>query len=234
MYHGLLHRRNWFWAWWLLFSTLHLLVSASYIFCYGIWELDLTPWVSARVNTFIGDAAANAFNFLNLPIPIAAMLGVLDGSRPTVITAASVMIVLDAILYGLGLSGILWMASFENETRPRYLGLTPRVVGRGLILAIAYWTISFILGLLMLADSVGLLTASFTWQNEIDRLLRVMHPLMTVLDLDPVSNFKGLDDYLLHTFAMMLDSAVIGVLVVWGWTWLLPTLGLPHKASLRR
>lgn len=227
MYHELLHRGNRFCAWWLLFSTLHLLVSASYIFCYGIWELDLTPWVSARVNTFIGDATANAFNFLNLPIPIAAMLGVLDGSRPTVIAAASVMIVLDAILYGLGLSGILWMASFENETQLRYLGLMPRVVGRGLILAIAYWAVSFILELLMLADSLGLLTASFTWQTEIEQLLRLMHPVLAVLDLDPVSDFKGLDDYLLRTLAAMIDSALIGMMVVWAWYWLVPSRRQP-------
>lgn len=227
MYRRFVQRRNRFWIRSVLFSVIHLLVSGSILYCYAIQDVDLTPWLSVDASEFVRTVALYAFYCINLPVWVADHYMPGGGSTRFVLVIA--MSIIDSILYGPALAGVLWLAGRDFGNRPPRLGLTGRIVGRGLIFAIGYFALSPLLAFTILADSQGLLPSNFAWLGEIDAVLQIMHPLATLLDLD----FQK--DVLPYTIVMMLDSAIIGVMFAWGWHWLLPTHGSPqHKASLRR
>lgn len=237
MYHGFLQRRNRFWIQSVLFSVIHLLVCASIISL--IW-VELTLWFSEEMVEFLGELATFTIYILNIPAYLAVLYGhaYVTPGTPLLILL-SVLVVIDSALYGASLATMVWLATHNMEARSRYLGFSPRVVGRGLFFALGYCAISVILGIELLADSHGLLASYFVWGDEINAVVQFMHPLPTLLELEPgfdlESGFRERTGAgVQYIVAVILDSAVIGMLVVWGWTWLLPTLGLPHKASLRR
>lgn len=222
-----LQHRNRFWIRSVLFSVIHLLVSGSILYCYAIQDVDLTPWLSDGENQFVRVVAFYTFYCTNLPVWVADHYMPGGGSMRFLLGVA--MSIVDSILFGTALAGVLWLAGRDFDNDPRRLGLTGRVLGRGLIFAFGYFAISSLLAFTMLADSQGLLSSRFAWQGEIDSVLQIMHPLATLLDLD----FQK--DVLRYTIVMMLDSPIIGVMFAWGWHWLLPTHGAPHhKANLRR